>query len=115
MPVAVVVAWFGLYGLMLLATRPRPVTPAPAGPDLGAEPPALVSLLTSGWEFTVDGVEATLIDLGARRILEFRQPAGDPAHTTVHILQPRPAGLSPYERRVFERAADLAVDGVIPL
>ena len=108
-------AWFGLYGLMLLMTRPRSIRALPATQDLGGEPPAVASLLTNGWEVTEDAAESTLLDLGARRVLEFRQPANDPTHTTVHIAQNNPTGLTPYERRVFERVAGLAVGGLVPL
>ncbi len=62
-----VAAWMGLYGLMLLVTRPRAVPAAPATQDLGAEPPAVVSLLGQGWDLGEDAVEATLLDLGAAR------------------------------------------------
>ena len=108
-------AWFALYGAMLLATRPRGVTPAPATQELGDEPPAVVSLVGGDWDLTVDAAEATLLDLGARKVLEFRQPANDPTHTTVHVRVEDPSGLTPYERRVFDRVAGLAVGGVVPL
>lgn len=108
-------AWFGLYGLMLLATRPRAVRAAPATPDLGPEPPALVSLVCDGWAFTEDAVEATLLDLAGRKLIEFRQPANDPYQTTVHIGQPSQVDLTAYERRVLDRVQGLAVGGVLPL
>lgn len=108
-------AWFGLYGLMLLVTRPRSVRALPATQDLAGEPPAVVSLLTNGWDVTEDAAESTLLDLGARRVLEFRQPANDPMQTTVHVVQDSPTGLTPYERRIFDRVAGLAVGGVVPL
>jgi hypothetical protein len=107
--------WFALYGALLVVTRPRGVRPEPATQDLGPEPPAVVSLVGNGWELTEDAAEATLLDLGARGALEFRQPAADPAHTTVHLLQSSPTGLLPYERRVFDRVAAVAVGGVVPL
>ena len=110
-----VAAWMGLYGLMLLVTRPRAVPAAPATQELGAEPPAVVSLLGQGWDLGEDAVEATLLDLGARKLIEFRQPANDPTHTTIHIRQPNPSGLSPYEQRVFDRVVGLAVGDVVPL
>jgi Predicted membrane protein (DUF2207) len=110
-----VAAWAGLYAVMLLVTRPRSVAPAPATQDLGAEPPAVVSLVGQGWDLGEDAIEATLLDLGARKHIEFRQPANDPTHTTIHIRQPSPSGLSPYEQRVFDRVAGLAVGGVVPL
>ncbi len=109
--------WFALYGLCLLLTRPARPQPMPPTQDLGAnpEPPAVVSLLANHWDITEDAAEATLLDLGARRLLEFRQPADDPMQTTVHVRVPNPTGLNAYERRVFDRVAGLAVGGVIPL
>src|SRR5258705_13439461 len=108
--------WFALYGLALLITRPARPQPAPATQDLpGTEPPAVVSLLASRWDLTEDAAEATLIDLAARRFLEFRQPANDPAQTTIHVRDPSPSGLNAYEQRIFDRVARLAVDGGLPL
>jgi hypothetical protein len=109
-------AWLLLYGLVLLATRPARPEPAPATQDLpGAEPPAVVSLLAGYWDLSEDAAESTLLDLGARRYLEFRQPGNDPMQTTVHVRDPNPAGLTGYERRIFDRVAGLAVGGVVPL
>ncbi|MEN3304739.1 MAG: hypothetical protein V7603_941 [Micromonosporaceae bacterium] len=109
--------WFALYGLCLLATRPARPQPMPPTQDLGPnpEPPAVVSLLANHWEVTEDAAESTLLDLGARRFLEFRQPADDPVQTTVHVRDPHPAGLNAYEQRIFTRIAGLAVGGVVPL
>jgi hypothetical protein len=110
--------WALTYGLMLLITRPRHVEPAPATQDLGPEPPAVVSLLANGWEVTEDAVESTLLDLGARKFYEFRQPANDPMQTTIHVT-PRSdatlAELTPYERSVYERVTGLAANGLVPL
>lgn len=109
--------WYGLYALMLFVTRPREVRPAPATQDLPAEPPAVASLLTSGWEFNEDAAESTLLDLAARKFYEFRQPADDPRHTTIHLpaTGPDTSGLTPYERRVLDRVRELAVGSVVPL
>lgn len=104
------------YLLMLLLTRPHRVEPAPATQELpGAEPPAVVALLAGHWRVTDDAAEATLIDLAARRVLEFRQPGDDPAQTTVHVRDPNPAGLTWYERAIFDRVRTLAVNGTVPL
>jgi len=111
-PVAI---WFGIYGLALAATRPYVPDPAPATDELGPEPPAIASLLVNHWEVTEDAAESTLLDLGARHILEFRQPANDPMQTTVHIRQTNPTGLSGYEQRIFDRVNGLAAGGVVPL
>lgn len=57
----------------------------PASPELGPEPPAVVHLLANRWRLTVEAAEATLLDLAARRILEFRQAGSDPRDTTIHL------------------------------
>ncbi|HEX6872589.1 MAG TPA: hypothetical protein VF163_15945, partial [Micromonosporaceae bacterium] len=110
-----VAGWFALYGLMLLITRPRAVAAPPATPDLSPEPPAIASLVGSGWDLTEDAAEATLLDLAARGAFEFRQPSDDPAHTTIHITGNRPTDLLPYEQRIYARVAELAVGGGVPL
>ncbi len=72
----------------------------------------MAAVVGNGWDVTEDAVEATLVDLAARRVIEFRQPADDPLHTTIHIGQTNPVGLNRYERRVFDRVAGLAVNGL---
>jgi Predicted membrane protein (DUF2207) len=105
------------YGLALLLTRPARPRPLPPTQDLGPhpEPPAVVSLLANYWEITEDAAESTLLDLGGRKYLEFRQPANDPFQTTVHIKVEQPAGLNSYEQRVFDRVKGIAVGRVVPL
>lgn len=104
------------YGIALLATRPARPPAGPATPDLGEEPPAVVNLLGNRWRPTEDAAEATLLDLAARRIIELRQPANDPMHTTIHLRDGGPPGeLLGYERQVLDRIRGLAVGGVIPV
>ncbi len=109
--------FFAVYGLCRLITRPVRPRPLPASQDLGPnpEPPAVVSLLTNNWEITEDAAESTLLDLGARKYLEFRQPANDPMQTTVHVRVENPPNLNSYERRVFDRVKGIAVGRVVPL
>src|SRR2546423_896934 len=108
--------WFVLFAACVLITRPRAVQPTAPTQDLGGqEPPAVVSLLANQWDITEDAAESTLLDLAARRYLELRQPGADPIQTTIHVRDPDPAGLTAYERRVFERVSGLAVGGVVPM
>ncbi|MEU8262175.1 hypothetical protein AB0C02_16295 [Micromonospora sp. NPDC048999] len=107
--------FFGAYAMMLSITKPRHIHAAPASQDLPEEPPAVASLLGTGWQVTEDAAEATLLDLGARGYLEFRQPDNDPYHTTVHLTGTVPTGLNAYETRVYERVKELTMDGVVPL
>ncbi|GAA1790984.1 hypothetical protein GCM10009682_11240 [Luedemannella flava] len=110
-----VAAWLTAYAVARVVTRPASVTAAPATPDLPPEPPALASLLANRWQLTGDAARATLLDLGARGILEFRQPGDDIMRTTIHVRGPRPDGLTAYERMVFDRVAGLADGGMVPL
>jgi hypothetical protein len=109
------VCWVAAYWGYRFATRVRSLPPGPATPDLGREPPAVVNLLLHQRHVTEDAAEATLLDLAARRVIELRAPDADPAHTTVHLRHPDPAGLTNYERRVLQRVRDRAVGGVAPL
>jgi hypothetical protein len=94
------------------------VSAVPATNTLGPEPPAVASLVADGWQLTEDAVEATLLDLGARRYFEFRQPAADPRQTTIHFGPTAipPTGLNPYEQAVYDRVKGLAgTNGLVPL
>jgi hypothetical protein len=113
---ASVVLFAAAYAVAVVATRPLPVPPDEATPDLGDEPPAVVNLLANRWKLTADAAEATLLDLVARGYLELRQAGADPAHTTIHLTgRAEDADLLPYERRVLHRAQDMATDGVVPV
>lgn len=115
--VAALVAWFLIYAMCRVATRPALPDPAPATMDLGGESPALVSLLVNRWSLTEDAAESTLLDLAARKFFELRQPGNDPTQTTVHVPAAGPAasGLRPYESQVLDRIRGLAVGGVVPI
>jgi hypothetical protein len=115
--------WFLLFAAVLNATAPKDITPLPAGADLGDDPPpAVVSLLANRWRLNEDAAESTLIDLAARRWIEFRQPGNDPTHTTVHLID-HPGGrpvreqqaLAPYEEQVLAHVRSSAVDKVVPV
>ncbi|WP_027343860.1 DUF2207 family protein [Hamadaea tsunoensis] len=109
-------AWYLMYGVARAVTRPTAPRAAPATQDLGEEPPAVVSLLVNRWELTEDAAESTLVDLAARGYLEFRQPADDPMHTTIHLRADAPSeSLLPFEQQVLDRVRALAVGGVVPV
>jgi hypothetical protein len=109
--------WFLVYAACRLLTRPATPAAAPATMELGAESPALVSLLVNHWTLTEDAAESTLLDLAARKFFELRQPGDDPLQTTVHLpaRPPDESGLRPYENQVLFRVRDLAVGGVVPI
>jgi Predicted membrane protein (DUF2207) len=107
--------WYAVVLLISLATRPRDLRSGPPTPDLGAEPPAVVNLLVTRCQLTVEAADATLLDLAARRILEVFQPGDDPAGLLVRVRVARPDGLTRYERRVFDRVSEVAGDRFTPL
>jgi hypothetical protein len=112
--------WAGYLALARLAglvTKPRPVRPGPASPDLPDDlPPAVVGYLVNACRVDPDAAVATLLDLAARRHLEFYQPGDDPEQTLVRVRDPAmlgpaaatPAALTPYERRVLDRVVAAA-------
>lgn len=107
--------FFAAYAVVRIKTRPAAVRPGPATPDLGAEPPAVVSMLASGWSAPEEAASATVLDLAARGHLELRQPGNDPRQTTVHPVDPSTSGLLPFERRVLARVCGLARNDVVPV
>jgi Predicted membrane protein (DUF2207) len=117
--VAIAVVAVGVFAVAyagaMLATRPARPPAGPSTPDLGEEPPAVVSLLANRWRLTEDASESTLLDLAARRLIELRQPANDPMQTTIHAGPTEAPELNPYEHRVLSRIHGLAVNGVIPV
>ncbi len=119
--VVVGAVWFLLLAAVLAWTRPADVDALPANADFPDDvPPAVVSLLAGRWKLNEDAAESTLIDLAARKWIEFRQPGNDPTHTTVHVL-PAPTGrvnqpaLTPYDEQVLKHVRDQAVDDVVPV
>lgn len=110
-----VAGWLLAYLILTIRTRSPAVPPAPASPELGPEPPAIVNLLANRWRLNADAAEATLLDLAARGFLELQQVGADPVTTTIQLRQTDADQLLPYERRVLERVRQLAVDGVVPV
>ena len=65
-------AWLGLLGALHAVTDPRRVRPGAATLEpQGSEPPAVVNLLTTDWDLGHEAIPATLVDLAARRHVEF--------------------------------------------
>lgn len=111
----VLVAWYVTTLLLALAARPKALVPGPPTMELGPEPPAVVNLLVNLGQLTPAAVDATLLDLAARRILELHQPGSDPADLLVRVRVPNPNGLTSYERQVFDRVASGAGNRLVPL
>ena len=110
-----VAAWLLLLGALAVATRARTPDPGPEALDLpGDEPPAVVAMLTDGWEVGHEAVPATLIDLAARKIVAIEGVGLD---RFVVRLRPsaRTDGLTFYEQQVLSHVRGLAsADGTVP-
>ena len=108
-------AWLALLGLFAIATRARTPPPGPEALELpGDEPPAVVAMLTDGWEVGHEAVPATLIDLAARKIVAIE---GVGPERFVVRLRPNAstAGLTFYEQQVLSHVRGLASpDGTVP-
>jgi hypothetical protein len=108
------VAWFGLLGMMAVATRsPSPRPGMPPDPNrLDAESPALVDLLTGGWKLCEEAAAATVLDLAARRVVAVEEIG--PELSLVRLGRGDPPDLNPYEQMVLDHLRRLATsDGVV--
>ena len=117
--VGLLVLAFAVGGLLAMAwlwrsTAPTRISPGPATMELRDERPALVDLLTGGFQVEDDAVPATLVDLAARRHVEIDELGGKVT------IRPRRHGshtddeLTAYEQRVLTHLDQHAVGGVVP-
>ena len=116
---AIALVWALLYAMAWAVTDPRRVKPGARTLDLpGAEPPAVVALLTHDWVLGHEALPATLLDLAARGYLAIDSLGED---TLVRVrdearAEARGDRMSDYERMVFEHVGVLARrthDGVV--
>jgi len=109
---AVIVAWYVIAVAVVIWRRfPRPPT-VPATNILGAEPPAVVNLLTSGFDVTPDAVPATLLDLAARHLLEIEEL--QPGRYVCRLPDVPAVALSSYEQQVWALLVGRTVRGIVP-
>jgi Predicted membrane protein (DUF2207) C-terminal domain len=110
--VLAVLAGFALVAL-LRSRRLSPIAPAGASIELRPEPPAVVDLLTGGFEVEDDGVPATVVHLAARRWFTI-EDYGDETIIRTRTLRPTNDRLQRYERRVLDHIEHHAIDTVVP-
>lgn len=106
----------GIVAMIALwrSTAPGRVRPGPPTIDLGDETPALVDLLTGGFDVDDDAVPATVIDLAARGFVEIDELGGDVTLRIKTASAPPRDELTPYERRVLTHLEQHAVGDRIP-
>ena len=101
-------------GWLWRSTAPSRVEPAAPSMDLGDETPALVDLLTGGFDVDDDAVPATVVDLAARKYLDIDEVGGEVLLRPRRDSAPDRDELTAYERRVLAHVEQHAVDGVAP-
>jgi hypothetical protein len=111
-------AWAALLGVVAFFTRSRTIEPGPTTLHLGGpETPAVVNLLTNDWRLGHEAVPATLLDLGARRLVALDQ-VGERTLVRVgptgNARDEEATALEPYERMVLDHVEHHAVDGIVP-
>ncbi len=111
---AVAFVGFAALGVLWRTTAPSRVEPGPATMDLRDERPAVVDLLTGGFQVEDDAIPATVVDLAARRHLDIDEFGGRVTlrlrrHGSSHADE-----LTPFEQRVITHIRQHEVGGVVP-
>lgn len=97
-----------------LSTRPRKVSPGPSTMELRDETPALVDLLTGGFEVDDDAVPATAIDLARRGHFDLEDYGGK---VVIRVRSKAAASdpLTAYEDRILRHVGNhVMADGTTP-
>jgi hypothetical protein len=111
--VTLTLLWLGAAAAIRVIRQPRRAPVGDTTLDLGPEPPAVVNLLVNNFRVTPEAVPATLLDLAARRLVDFEQAA--PGSYSCRLRRDPPkAEISPYEFRILALLQSRAVNGVVP-
>ena len=111
--IALAIAVIAAVGILRVwqATRPKRVEPGAPTMDLRDETPAVVDLLTGGFEVEDDAVPATAIDLATRGWYDIEEVGGNVLLRLRSRPDEQPAA---YESRVMRHIERHAIDGVAP-
>ena len=102
-----------LLVLVLRSSRLTKITPAAGTMELRDETPAIVDLLTGGFDVEDDAVPATVVDLAARGWYTIEDYGEDTIIRTKRV-PPTDDRLQPYEQRVLDYIDAHTIDGVVP-
>ena len=105
--------WGVIFAVRWLATRPKMPDAGPETNELGDEPPAVVNLLVNRWKVTRSAIQATLLDLAARRVLGVEEYAG--GNVVVRLRDEHAENLSPYEKQVVDVVRRGVTGGSAPI
>ena len=97
----------------LRSRRLSPIAPAGASIELRPETPAVVDLLTGGFEVDDDSVPATVVHLAARRWFSI-EDYGEETIIRTRTTRPPNDSLLPYEQRVLDHIEHHAIDTTLP-
>lgn len=99
--------------VILRSRRLSPIEAAGPSIELGPETPAVVDLLTGGFEVDDDSVPATVVHLAARRWFSIEDYGKE---TIIRTRKSRPPNdsLLPYEQRVLDHIEHHAIDTTLP-
>ena len=113
--VALVIAVLAGVALIVVMRSRRLSHIEPAGPsiELRPETPAVVDLLTGGFEVDDDSVPATVVHLAARRWFSI-EDYGDQTIIRTRASRPPNDSLLPYEQRVLDHIEHHAIDTTVP-
>ena len=114
--VALGLAVGGIVAMVALwqSTAPKRVRPGRPSMDLGDETPALVDLLTGGFDVDDDAVPATVVDLAARRYIEIDELGGEVTLRIRGASAPSRDDLTAYEQRVLNHIEQHAIGDRTP-
>ena len=107
-------AWGVVFAFRFIASAPKLPDAGPSTNELGPEPPAVVNLLVNRWRLTGAALQATLVDLAARRHLGIEEYVDK---NIVVRVRPDPGNdqLTPYERQVLDLVRRRATGGSAPV
>ncbi|MFN0145877.1 MAG: DUF2207 domain-containing protein [Dehalococcoidia bacterium] len=105
--------WALVFAVRFLASAPKLPDAGPATTELRGEPPAVANLLINRWQLTRVALQATLLDLAARRWLGVEEYVGK---NIVVRVRPEPGNdqLTDYERQVLDLVKARATGGSAP-
>ncbi len=99
--------------VILRSRRLSAIEPAAPSIELRPETPAVVDLLTGGFEVDDDSVPATVVHLAARRWFSI-EDYGDETIIRTRTSRPPDDSLLPYEQRVLDHIEHHAIDTTLP-
>jgi hypothetical protein len=108
--------WFVVFALRWFASMPKLPSAGPRTSDLGPEAPAVVNLLVNRWRLSHLAVQATLVDLAARGLLEIEMYVGQ--RFVVRLQDDRPGVDQPtgsFELQVLDLVKRRATGGSAPV